>query len=191
MSELRKLDLVPVQSYLAGELTSPTRHEYVGGVVYAMAGASNAHNIVATNALVAMANRLRGGPCRPFNSDTKIRLRLPHEVRFYYSDVSVTCRPNPQSDVFQDEPIVVIEVTSPETRRTDEGEKRDAYLRIPSLSVYVLVEQETARVVVFRRGEQGFAREVHDGLATAVPLPEIGCELPLGELYEGVELRAR
>lgn len=190
MSEVPKLELVSVMSYLAAEACAETRHEYVGGVVYAMAGASNAHNLIAGNVLVSLANRLRGRPCRPFNSDTKIRLRLPSQVRFYYPDVSVTCQPNPQSDSFQDEPAVIVEVLSAETRRIDEGEKRDAYAMIPSLSAYLLVEQAAARVVVFRRGEHGFVREVHAGLEATIALAEIGCELPLAEVYDGVELAA-
>src|SRR5207302_2395989 len=142
----------------------PVKREYLGGVVYAMAGARNAHNLIATNGLIALGGRLRGKPCRPYNSDTKIRLRLPTQVRFYYPDVSVICRPNPQSDSFQDEPAVLFEVISKRTRRVDEGEKKDAYLTIPSLCVYVLVEQETPAVMVFRRADQGFVREVYQGL---------------------------
>src|SRR5712692_6335754 len=148
MSTAEKLNLVSVEDYLAGELISPVKHEYLGGVVYAMAGARNAHNLIASNTLGALHTRLRGRRCRPFNSDTKIRIRLPSQVRFYYPEVSVICRPNPQTDSFQDEPVVLVEVLSRRTRRIDEGEKKDAYLKISSLDVYVLVEQETAAVVV-------------------------------------------
>src|SRR3954470_15700773 len=107
MSTARKLNLVSVEDYLAAEGISPVKHEYLGGVVYAMAGAGNAHNLIATNALGALYARLRGRPCRPFNSDTKIRIRLPTQVRFYYPDVSVVCKPNPQTDSFQDDPVVL------------------------------------------------------------------------------------
>ncbi len=176
-----------VEDYLAGELASAVKHEYVGGVIYAMAGARNAHNLITTNTLVALGGRLRGKPCRPYNSDAKIRLRLPTQVRFYYPDVSIVCRPNPQTDSFQDEPAVLVEVVSARTRRIDEGEKKDAYLTIPSLCVYVLVEQETPAVVVFRRTETGFAREVYEGLAAVVPLGEIEIDLALAEVYDTVE----
>jgi Uma2 family endonuclease len=182
-----KLRLVSVEDYLAGESDSPIKHEYVGGVVYAMAGARNAHNIVAGNAFASMHARLRGRRCRPYNSDTKIRLRLPSEVRFYYPDASVICRPNPQGDSFQDEPAVTFEVISRKTRRIDEGEKKDAYQSIPSLSVYVLLEQESPAAVVFRRTEHGFVREVYQGLDAVIPLGEVEAELPLAEVYEGVE----
>jgi Uma2 family endonuclease len=187
MSTAKKLDLVSVDAYLAGELACPIKHEYLGGVVYAMAGARNAHNLIATNTIGALHARLRGKPCRPFNSDTKIRVRLPEQVRFYYPDVSVVCRPNPQTDSFQDDPAVLFEVLSRRTRRIDEGEKKDAYLTIPSLNVYVLIEPDTAAVVAFRRTEGGFVREVYEGLDAVLPLGEIGIDLPLADIYEAVE----
>ncbi len=187
MSALPHWNLVAVDDYLAGELVSPVKHEYLGGVVYAMAGARNAHNLIASNCLGALHGRLRGQRCRAYNSDTKIRLRLPHHVRFYYPDVSVICRPNPPGDSFQDEPAVLVEVLSNRTRRTDEGEKRDAYMTIPSLGAYLLVEQETAAVAVFRRTDHGFVRELYQGLEAVIPLPEISAALPLAEMYDGVE----
>src|SRR5438132_6126386 len=108
MSAAKKFNLVDVDDYLAGELISPIKHEYLGGVVYAMAGARNVHNLIASNSLVALGSRLRGLRCRPFNSDTKIRVRLPNQVRFYYPDVSVICRPNSPQESFQDEPAVIV-----------------------------------------------------------------------------------
>ncbi|MEO6595709.1 MAG: Uma2 family endonuclease [Planctomycetota bacterium] len=188
MSERRPTDTVPAQTYLADEVRSPVRREYVGGDAYSMAGACNAHNQIATNILIALGSRLRGGPCRAFNSDTKVRVRLPFEVRFYYPDVTVTCRPNPPEDSYQDEPMVLIEVISPTTRRIDQGEKQLAYTAIASLGAYVMVEQDAARIVVLRRGLEGFATEVHAGPTAVVSLPEIGCELPLAEVYDGLEL---
>jgi len=187
MSAVKKLSLLSVEDYLAEELLSPVKHEYLGGVVYAMSGARNVHNLIAGNVLGSLHSRLRGRRCRPFNSDTKIRVRLQTQVRFFYPDVSVICRPNPQSDSFQDEPAVLFEVLSRQTYRIDEVEKKDAYLTIPSLSVYVLLEQETAAAVVFRRTEQGFVREVHEGLDAVIPLGEIETTLPLAEVYDGVE----
>jgi Uma2 family endonuclease len=187
MSAAERIQLVSVDDYLSGELVSPIKHEYLGGVVYAMAPARNVHNLIASNVLGVLHSRLRGSGCRPFNSDTKIRVRLPTHVRFYYPDASVICRPNPPSDTFQDEPAVIVEVLSRQTRRTDEGEKKDAYLTIPSLSVYLLVEQDSPAVVVYRRTESGFNREVYAGMQAVVPLDEVATELPLTEVYEAVE----
>jgi len=187
MTAAEKLNLISVEDYLAGELVSPIKHEYLGGVVYAMAGARNIHNTIASNTLGSLYARLRGRPCQPYNSDTKIRVRLPTHLRFYYPDASVVCRQNDPNESYQDDPAVIVEVLSRGTRRLDEGEKKDAYLTIPSLAVYLLIEQESAAAVLYRRTEQGFVREVYQGISAVVPLPEIEAELPLADVYERVE----
>lgn len=172
--------------YLADELESPVKHEYLGGVVYAMSGARNRHNRIVLNVSTALATRLRGQRCEAYNSDTKVRIQLPTHVRFYYPDVQVVCDANPESDSFQDRPVLVVEVLSASTRRIDEGEKRDAYLSLPSLGAYLMIEQESPAAVIYRRGEAGFVREVHEGLEVSIALPE-GLSLPLAEVYERVE----
>ena len=187
MTAAKKLSLISVGDYLSGELISTVKHEYLGGFVYAMAGARNNHNTIAGNIFAGLHQRLRGRRCRPCNSDTKIRIRLPSQLRFYYPDVSVTCRPNPPTDSFQDDPILIVEVLTPKTRRIDEGEKREAYLKIPSLCVYLLVEQDAPLIVALRRHEQGFVREVYEGLDAVIPLSEIETVLPLAEVFETVE----
>ena len=187
MSAALKWNLVPVEDFLAGELDSPIKHEYLGGVVYAMAGARNLHNTIAGNIFARLHLRLSGRSCQPFNSDTKIRIRMAMQTRFYYPDVSVVCRPNPPQDSFQDDLALIVEVVSRRTRRIDEGEKKEAYLTIPSLSVYLLVEQDCPLVQVFRRTEAGFVREIYEGLDAVIPLGEIETALPLSEIYGGVE----
>jgi Uma2 family endonuclease len=187
MSAAPKLELISIDDYLAGELVAPVKHEYLGGFVYAMSGARNAHNLIAGNVFGALHTRLRGKKCRPYNSDTKIRVRLPLQVRFYYPDASVVCPPNPQDDSYQDSPLVIVEVLSRATRRIDEGEKKDAYLTIPSLQTYLLVEQEMPAAVAHTRKEQGFLREIYKGPESIIDLPELDIELPLAEVYDGVE----
>ncbi len=184
MSTAKKLNLVTVEDYLAGELISPIKHEYLGGLVYAMHDTRNIHHAIAVNTIIGLQTRLRGQKCRIFNSDTKIRIHLSKHLRFYYPDLSVICRPNPPTDSYQDEPVVTCEVLSRRTRRVDEVEKKDAYLTIPSLKVYVLIEQDTAAVMAFRRNEKGFEREVYLGMDAVLPLAEIGIDLPLAEIYE-------
>lgn len=187
MTAALKWNLISVAEYLKGELSSPIKHEYLGGVVYAMAGARNAHNMIAVNVLIWLGGRLRGRPCRLQNSDTKVHIQLTNQVRFYYPDVSVVCEPNSQADSFQDKPVVIFEVLSRSTRRIDGGEKKDGYLSIPSLRVYVLVEQDLPAVIVFRRTPTGFVRELYEGIDAVLPLSEIETELPLAEMYDGVE----
>lgn len=178
---------ISVDDYLRGETTARRKHEYVHGVAYAMVGGTNAHNRIATNVTVALGSQLRGKPCQVFNSDTKIRVRTSHGTRFYYPDLSVTCRLNPPGDTYQDAPIVIVEVLSESTRRIDALEKRDAYLSVDSVRVYLRLEQSTPEATVDRRRDGGFQPESYFGPETVIPLPEISCQLAVAELYENVE----
>ena len=173
MTAALKWNLIAVEDYLAAELVSSIKHEYLGGVVHAMAGARILHNIIKGNAFGSLFARLRGKPCRPFDSDMKVRVDLSDHTRFYYPDVSIICRSNPKTDSFQNEPVVIFEVLSKATRRIDTGEKQDAYLKIPSLRVYVLIEQDSPLAIVFRRTDAGFVREVYEGLDAVLPLSEV------------------
>lgn len=188
MIVLKQPNSLTIAEYLAGEELSDVKHEYLGGTIHAMAGASNQHNAIAVNALLSLGTQLRGKSCRPFNSDTKARIEYPDHTRFYYPDALVVRHSNPSADHFQDRPVVIVEVLSDSTRRAGLGEKRDAYLTIPSLKVLIFAESETPAVIVHRRkSEGGFAVESHSGLDAVIPLPEIDASLPLAELYEQVE----
>jgi len=177
-----------IAEYLAGEELGVVKHQYLGGIVHAMAGATHQHNAIAVNGLVSLGAQLRGKSWRPFNSDTKVRIEYPDHTRFYYPDALVVRHPNPSSDHFQDQPAAIVEILSDSTRRTDLGEKHGAYLTIPSLEVLMFVEPESAYVMLYRRKpEGGFAVEACSGLDGVIPLPEIDARLPLAELYARVQ----
>lgn len=191
MSAAEKWHFVTVEDYLAEEEDSSVKREYRDGIVYDMAGAGNAHNEIAGNGFAAFHTQLRGKPCKPCNSDTKVRIRLITGTRFYYPDAFVVCHPNPPTDHFHDSPVVILEVTSPSTRRIDLAEKKDAYLSIPSLMVYLVAESAEPVVQVFRRSPDGdFLRELAMGMEAVIPLPEIGVSLALADLYEGIDFEA-
>jgi Uma2 family endonuclease len=187
MTAAKQFELVSVEDYLAGELVSEIKHEYSGGYVYAMAGARNVHNRVAGAFNGSLHAQLRGRPCEVFNSDTKVRVPFPTHTRFYYPDGMVVCEPNPPESTYQDRPIVIAEVVSDATRRIDEGEKREAYLTIPTLMAYLVIETDRPRVAVHRRTDSGFVSEAYDRTDAVIALPFIEAELPLSELYERVE----
>ena len=188
MTAIEKPNFITVSDYLAGEEISETKHEYLGGIIHAMAGAIIRPNNIAGNCFASLHGQLRGKPCQPYNSDTKVRIEFPDHTRFYYPDAMVVCQSNADSDYFQNQPVVIIEVLSDSTRRTDCGEKRDAYLTIPSLKVLLFVEPNAPSVTLHRRlPEGGFTLELHSGIEAVIWLPEIEATLSLADLYERVE----
>jgi Uma2 family endonuclease len=191
MIAVRKISVLTVEEYLQGEKEALVRHEYVAGSVHAMSGASNQHNTISANCAGLLYVMLRGKPCQPFNSDTKVRVNLPDQTRFYYPDVMVVCHANPPEDHFQEHPVLIVEVLSPSTRRIDQTEKKDAYLCLPSLQVLLLVESDRPAVTTFQRNAFGkFERVDYEGLDDVIPLKEIDGDLPLSVLYERVEFVA-
>ncbi len=151
-----------------------------------MSGGRNVHATISSNVTAALWSRLPDGPCQAMNSDVKIRIRLPGHTRFYYPDASVICRPNAADQLFQDQPTLVVEVFSESSRRTDLHEKKEAYLSIPTLDLYLLLEPDAPEAIVYRRTESGFSREDWRGLDSVIPIPELDIELPLSEVYRRV-----
>lgn len=185
----RQAYLTP-EDFLLGENGAPHKHEYLNGVVYAMAGGTIRHARIAGNILTGLSQRLRGQNCQPFNSDLLVRVQRGPDLRFYYPDVSVVCDSNALDETFQDRPVVIFEVLSESTARLDRGEKRDAYLTIPTLRVLVLVETATMGATLWRRVGESWTQEHASTPEDVLALPEIECELPLTEIYEGSGLTA-
>lgn len=190
MANAERLSPISVENYLAGEQRARVKHEYVAGMVYAMAGGTYAHNLVASNVLGELHAQLKHKPCRALNSDSKVKIQSGTQTRFYYPGASVVCGENVLGGVFQDKPTVIVEVLSETTRRADEGEKLEACLKIATLNVYLMIEQDIVGVVVYRRTGRIFQREVYSDLAAIIPLPEIAADLRLASVYENVNLVA-
>jgi Uma2 family endonuclease len=168
------------EEYLRGELISPIKHEYINGHVYAMAGASKNHERIAGNVFGEIRQFLKGSPCEPFGSDLKVKVGS----QFFYPDMMVVCDDPGQNEYYTQSPVLIVEVLSRRTRRTDETTKRLAYLSIPSLLEYVLIEQDVVDVEVCRRSE-GWVSS-HYFMGDTVPLESIGLSLPVEDIYARV-----
>jgi Uma2 family endonuclease len=143
---------ISVEEYLEGEKNSPVKHEYVYGEVYAMAGTTDNHNRIVGEIYTSLNLHLRGSHCEPFVGDIKVRVN-PNV--YYYPDILVSCEENPEDAHFRNEPILIVEVTSDSTREIDRREKRAAYLQMPSVQEYVIVEQKKMLVEIHRRLPDG------------------------------------
>ena len=178
------------EEYLETELRSEFKREYLGGVVYAMAGASEPHNIIAANLMGMLYARLRGKPCQSFGSDMKVRLLPLDSTYYYYPDAMIACDPTDSGHGWRERPSALFEIITEETRRIDEREKRLAYLQLSTLEAYLRIEQNRAEVVVERRTPEGWKTERLSGLEAVVCLPALEIELPLAELYERIKFSA-
>ena len=175
------------EEYLDRENDGEWRHEYVNGVIYAMAGGSENHNLIVGN---LFANLKLGSPprCRVFALDMKVQISKEPEERYYYPDVFVTCSETDRDRHAKSEPILIIEVLSPRTERTDRIEKRDAYKLLPSVMEYVLVEQDFPFVEIYRRRSNWWREAVEPD--TPVVLESVGLTLSFEQIYRQIEFPA-
>lgn len=136
--------------FLAWDATQTTRHEYVRGEVFAMAGAGERHVTVALNVAMALRQHLAGSPCRTFITDMK--LRVDAADAYFYPDVMVTCSARDARDpLVKREPVLLVEVLSPTTAAFDRGDKFAAYRSLDSLREVLLVDPDLRRCDLFRR----------------------------------------
>lgn len=188
MSLAQRQTWVSPEEYLAAEELSPSKHEYVGGEVYAMAGANRQHNVLSANLMVEVGARLRGSRCQPFGSDFKVRIPQPGRDIYYYPDLTVACEPGEPLSVFEENPVVIFEVLSPSTEAIDRREKYLNYTSLPSVHAYVLVDQQKVEVTVFRRTDAGWEKQIFTALGETLELAMIGASLPLASIYRGTTL---
>lgn len=172
-----------VEQYLALERHSTIKHEYHRGYVYAMAGGTQAHNLIGGNVFAQIRSAVRGTGCRAFTSDIKVRQSREDYV---YADAVVTCDPRddaPSQDWIAF-PTLIVEVLSPSTAAYDRGGKFDDYQGIATLREYVLVESGRRALAVWRRGEDGGWASTAYGPEGAAMLATLDLTLSLDAIYE-------
>ena len=180
-----KTEYISVANYLAAEEKSDLRHEYLGGLVYAMAGETRAHNEIVGNLYLALRRRLKGKPCQVYTSDIRVNFLLREDDYFYYPDLVVTCDKRDTHPRFIRHPKLILEVLSASTERVDRREKFFAYTGIESLEEYILVAQDRREATLFRRAN-GWKAEVVSGARASLPIKSLATRLPLTTIYEGV-----
>jgi Uma2 family endonuclease len=173
-----------LEEYLAWEEQNVIKHEYVAGEVYAMSGVTKRHNLITLNLVRSLHALVRPRGCQVFATDIKLRASSD---RIYHPDVVVACGAAANFDLIIEAPTLVVEVTSPSTRATDRREKLEAYMRMPSLRVYLIVEQRRRQVLVYRRDPDATwtREEITSG---DVELALIGGAISVDEIYDDVPL---
>lgn len=172
-------------AYVQLEEDSSIKHEFLDGVVWAMAGGSPDHAGIAANIARLLGNQLVGQRCRVFTSDLRIRVKATGLGT--YPDVTVVCGeleldPDDPKRHTVTNPRAIVEVLSPSTEDYDRGEKLDHYRQIAALEIVLLVAYDSRRVEIWRRaGTEWSGSSVED--AGCVELGEIGCRLPVDDVY--------
>jgi Uma2 family endonuclease len=177
------------EMYLEQERRSIAKHEYYNGAIYAMAGASEQHNLIALNIAAALHALLRGRTCRTYPSD--MRVKVMRTGLNTYPDFSIVCGQSQFTDTTRRDtlinPTVIIEILSPSTERYDRGMKFQHYRTINSLQEYILVSQDKLQIERFVRQENNewvFSEAI--GIEATLPISSIQGMLALRDVYEQV-----
>jgi Uma2 family endonuclease len=174
-----------LEEFLVWEERQELRYEYDGSRPEAMTGDTLRHEAIGTTLRALLYARLRGSVCRPWGPNSKIEV----QGRIRYPDAVVSCTRGRADDTVIPAPVIVFEILSPTTSRTDRIEKLREYQATASIQRYVILEQDSVAAMVFSRHDAewtGHALTEVDVLG----LPEIGTELPLADIYADADFGA-
>jgi Uma2 family endonuclease len=177
--------------YYELERTATYKSDYYKGEIFAMSGGTARHSLISNNISGETRQRLKGKPCRAYESNLRIKV-TPTGLRTY-PDASVVCGPleldeeDPNGETCTN-PTVLFEVLSPSTELSDRNVKARSYPQIESLRAFALVRQDEPHVELYTRNQDGTWRfQWYDGLSASIPLPMLQIDLPLSEIYAGVD----
>lgn len=178
--------------YLAIERAADFKSEFFDGEMFAMAGGTPMHSLIATNLAGEVRSKLKGRPCVPFNSD--LRLKVVATGLYTYPDLSVVCGPLEFAGEEDDDvvnPTVLAEVLSDSTEAYDRGKKFEHCRQIPTLQEYLLVSQKEPRIEQFlREGSGEWRLREAAGLEAHLELPSLKITVALAEVFANVKFEA-
>src|SRR3990172_9752943 len=184
----KKQYLTP-QEYLYLERKNKWKSEYFNGEMYAMSGASLAHNIIVNNIAFELTNQLKGRHCYVLVSD--MRVKVNKTGLYAYPDVIAICGEAILEDEYVDtlvNPVVIVEVLSKSTEAYDRGAKFDHYRAIESLQEYVLVSQDKFFIECYsRQSDNQWLLSIASKSADSITLPSVKCSLTLTKVYDKVD----
>jgi Uma2 family endonuclease len=175
--------------YLEIERAAEFKSEFFDGEMFAMAGGSRRHSLIASNLISKLRSRLKGKPCAVFNSD--LRIKIEETGLYTYPDASVVSGPSKPVTNADDtlvNPVLLAEVLSDSTEAYDRGRKFEQYHKIPSLREYLLISQNEPHVELMVRVEREWILREASGSNGTIELPTLGITLSLAEVYLKVDL---
>jgi Uma2 family endonuclease len=185
MSEPARRPRYSFREYLQVELASTIKHEFLDGAIYAMAGGTPEHAVIAANVIAALHAQLAGGRCRVYTSDLRVRVKPTGLTT--YPDVTVVCgerETDPEDANTVINPTLIVEVLSPSTADYDRGDKLAHFQQIASLREVVLIDHASRRISIYRRSAGGFSHTEHQS-PEPVQLHAVNAALTLEGVYAG------
>ncbi len=181
------------EEYLALERATEYRSEYYRGEIFAMAGASNEHNLIVNNLNFHLFTHLRGRGCRMYTFEMRLRINV---TRLYtYPDAMIVCGKSLYADDHVDtivNPLIIVEVLSDSTESYDKGKKFDHYRQVPTVQEYILISQEIPQIERrVRVSATEWRLQVYDGLESVLPLDAIDTRIRLADIYLDIEFPVR
>jgi Uma2 family endonuclease len=174
------------EEYLELERAAEYKSEYYRGEIFAMSGASHAHNRINENLSIVIGSFLWGKSCESFSRD--LRVHIPQNTLYTYPDLIISCRDPEFQDHHEDtllNPTAILEILSPSTARYDRAKKFRLYTDIPTLKEYILIGSTKVSAEVFRRDENGvwkLCSESYD-IDGSIEIACIGLTLKMSDIY--------
>lgn len=182
-----KYNYVTINEYLEMERTSPEKHEYYQGEIFAMGGASINHNRISINMASQLSLKLDEKGCEPFGSD--LRIHIPKNTLYTYPDLSIICGElktmNDEPDTVIN-PTVIIEILSPSTQRYDRLEKFSLYREIESFKEYILIDSRKSHVQKHLLTPEGWLLTDYKNTADSFSINSVGITISLKDIYKGI-----
>ncbi len=187
---INRSPVMTVEDYFEWELRQERKHEYIDGAVYEMPGVSNRHSLITTNLIYVFVAALDRSRFTMHMSELRIQIS---PTRYVYPDLTLVRGASRFADPAEYNlmnPFFAVEVTSPSSATRDRAEKLEYYLSLPSIEACLIVDQHRVHSELYTRGDSGWQRQAFTELDDVISLDMLNCELPLAEIYRGIEVEA-
>jgi Uma2 family endonuclease len=176
------------EEYLANERNSSTRNEFINGRVIPRSNSNRWHNLIVTNATIAIGSRLQGHKCDVYVSS--MRVKLQNNVICYPDLILVNGEPSftdQKLDLLQN-PTVVVEIFSAKTESSDKSEKMESYLAMDSIKECLMVKEDGMRVEHYaRQNAKQWVYRIYNERDDVISLESVQCKVSLSEIYSQIK----
>ncbi len=184
---INRSPVMTVEDYFEWELNQERKHEYIDGVVIEMPGVSNNHSLITTNLIYLFVAALDRSRYTMHTSELRLQVS---PTRYVYPDLTFVRGASDFADPGEYNlmnPVFVIEVTSPTSEDRDRLEKLGHYYDVPSIEAYLIVDQHRVCAELRTRGDASWQSQVYTEMKNVISLAMLDCELPLDQVYLGID----